>query len=106
MGAASQAIYLFGLKRRAPMMLLSLGILGLAWYLLRINEAIVAAIAGLIIISWLVPERFSNLVTGAGMIGLGALLYLRFMGGTQTGLLMGIIGVVFLVMGINDVRRR
>ncbi len=106
MGAASQAVYLFGLQRRAPMMLLSLGILGVAWYLLRINELIVAAIAGLIIVSWLVPERFSNLVTGLGMIALGTLLYLRFAGGSQTGLLMGIIGVVFLVMGINDVRRR
>lgn len=105
MSAISKSLYLFGLKRRAPMMLVSMGILGAAWYLLKVNPNLVAAIAGVIIASWLAPERYSNIVSGLGMIALGVYVYYNFAGGSQTGLLMGLIGVVFLIMGAMGLRR-
>jgi len=104
-GAISKTLYIFGLQRRAPMMLLSMGILGVAWYLLGINPNLVAAIGGLIVVSWLTPERYSNIVSGIGMIAVGVFLYFNFAGGTRTGLLTGLIGAVFLVMGAMGLRR-
>jgi hypothetical protein len=39
------------------------------------------------------------------MIALGVYVYYNFAGGSQTGLLMGLIGVVFLIMGAMGLRR-
>jgi thiamine transporter ThiT len=83
-----------------------LGVLAAAWFLLGIHVAIVGAVAALIVITWLVPQRYSNVVAGLGMIAIGAFFYLQFAGGTRAGLLTGLVGLIYLTLGIADLRRK
>jgi len=96
--------YAAGIKRRLPTMLISLAILGVAWYLLKLDVVITGAIATVIVVSALVPVRYSNLVSGLGLLAIAGVSYFHY--GSQTiATLFGLIGLVEVGMGINDLRR-
>jgi hypothetical protein len=92
-----------GTKERVVSLVVQLGILGLAWWLLGLHWVLVAAFAGVIIVSTLVPERISGVVSGLGSLGLAALAYFYY-GQVLVAALLAVLGVISLIGGLKRLK--
>lgn len=90
---------------RLPLVLGELAVLGAAWWFLKLDPPLVGALAGVIALSVLVPERFDSLVTGVGMLGLAALVYFYY-GARPLAAVLGVFALVMLATGIPKARGR
>lgn len=95
----------FSFVGRLPMVLGELAVLGAAWWFLKLDPPLAGAIAGVIVLSVLVPERYDSLVTGVGMLGLAALVYFYY-GSRPLAAVMGVVALVMLATGIPKARGR
>lgn len=91
--------------RRLPMVLGELAVLGAAWWFMKLDPPLVGAIAGVIVLSVLVPERYDSLVTGVGMLGLASLVYFYY-GARPLAAVLGVFALVMLATGIPKARGR
>lgn len=92
-----------GMQERLVSLVVQLGIVGLAWWLVGLHWVLVAAFAGVIVVSTFVPERISGVVSGMGSLGLAALAYFYY-GQVLVGALLGVVGVVSLIGGMKRMK--
>lgn len=77
-------------------MVVSLLVLALAWYLLKLDSVITLAIGVVIIAGALAPARLSALVSGLGFLAIAGVL--EFYYGWRVGaIILAVIGVIDLV---------
>src|SRR3954466_2320337 len=87
------------LPANTGLILIELGFVGAAWFLLGLNPMLGGALVAAVLLTGLVPERYTRLATGIAMLGVGGLIYFYF-GQVQLGLLIGAFGAVMLVLGL------
>lgn len=77
-------------------------IVGLAWWFMIRSDALAIGLIATIVVSAIVAPRWSNVVSGVGLIATAAALNIVH-GLTQVPLLLGAIGVVLLGVGAREV---
>ncbi len=98
---ASNALRALG--PRLTTMVVSLLVLGLAWYLLKLDHAITLAIGGVIIAGALSPVRVAAIVSGLGFLAIAGVLEFHY--GWRVGaIILAVIGVIDLVRGAAILR--
>ncbi len=95
------------IKARLVSTIISLGVVALIWYFLRLDPLFTGALAFVVVLGTLLPGAASSLAWGAGLLGLASLAYFYF-GSAQTPLaaVLGVVGAGYLVMGIAQTLRR
>jgi hypothetical protein len=94
-----------GLARRAGIIAIELAVLVGIWFVLKtwlqitFDLKLVAAIAVVIVLSGIVPERISQVASGIGMFALAALAYFYY-GQLPLAAVLGIFGVFSLAAGL------
>jgi len=91
------------LRSRLTSLVLSLGILAAAWYLLKLDTVIAAALLGGIVVTHAVPMRFSRLAGGVCTIGVAGVIY-QFYGASTIALVVGAVGLVSILTSIGPLR--
>jgi len=94
-----------GFRSRLGGVAIGLLILGAAWWFLRLDWILTAAIAAVIVVGGLLPPIIGSFAGAAGWFGLAALVHFYY-GARQLAMLLAVIGIVFTVLAIAQVSRR
>jgi hypothetical protein len=79
-------------------------ILAVAWYFMRLDWVLTAAIATVIVVGSILPPMIGAFAGAAGWFGLAALVYFYY-GAKQLAMMLTVIGAIFLIMAIGQVVR-
>jgi len=93
-----------GLVSRIGGVAVGLLILAVAWYFMRLDWVLTAAIAAVIIVGGVLPPLIGNFAGALGWFGLAALVYFYY-GAQQLAMMLAVVGVIFLVMAIAQAAR-
>ncbi len=87
-------------KARLGSTALSLVVVGLIWYFLKLDTLFTGALALVVVVGTLLPGAAGSLAWGAGLLGLSALACFHY-GSVQTPLtvVLGVVGAAYLAMG-------
>jgi hypothetical protein len=89
-----------GLSSRIGGVAVGLLILGAAWYLVGLHWILVATIAGLIIVTGLLPPLWGNFAGALGWFILAAVVAKWFVYGWRIPGLLALVGVYYLVTAV------
>lgn len=70
------------------------------WLLIGLVDVLAIGLIATIVLSTLVPPRWSNIASGLGLVGTAIALNLAY-GYTQTPLILGALGVLFIGLGAH-----
>lgn len=88
------------LKARLVSTIISLVVVALIWYFLKLDPLFTGALALVVVVGTLLPGAAGSIAWGAGLLGLAALAYFHY-GSVQTPLtvVLGVVGTAYLAMG-------
>ena len=92
------------LKSRLWSMGFALALLGLAWWYLKLHPVLGGSIAGVIVLSHLLPAKWDDFGSGVGFAIVACVVYFYFGNQTQA-LLLGAIGAFYLFSGVRALPR-
>ena len=92
-----------GFKQRLGLALFEIVLVGVVWYIMGLNNLLAGAIAAAVVVSTLAPAKYSGIVSGVCMLGLAGLVYQKYAGGKQVGLVLAIFGVIALFGGVRRI---
>lgn len=70
------------------------------WLLIGLVDVLAIGLIATIVLSTLVPPRWSNIASGLGLVGTALAINLAY-GYTQTPLILGALGVLFIGIGAH-----
>lgn len=91
------------LRSRLTSLVLGLGILAAAWYLLKMDTVIAVALLVAVVVTHAVPMRFSRLVGGVCTMGVAGVIYQHY-GASIIAFVVGAVGLVSIVTSIAPLR--
>ncbi len=77
---------------------LQIGIVAFCWWQFKLFNVLPIGLIATIVVSTLAPPRWSNVVSGVGLIATAVALNVAY-GATQIPGLLGVVGVIFLGLG-------
>ncbi len=66
------------LRSRLGIAAIELVLVGVAWFVLKLDDLLAGAIAAVIVVATVVPGRLGTAASGLGMIGLAALVHFHY----------------------------
>ena len=93
------------LKSRIGIAVVELALVGVAWYVLKLDDLLAGAIAAVIVVSTILPGRWSVLASGLGMIGLAGLAQFHY-GHRPLAIVLLVFGVITLTGLMSKMSRR
>lgn len=82
---------------------LQIAIVAFCWWRFGLYALLPIGLIATIIVSTVVSPRWSNLVSGVGLVATAAALFFAY-GATQIPGLMAIVGVIFAALGVHALR--
>lgn len=92
------------LKSRLGLAAIELALVGVAWYVLKLDDLLAGAIAAVILVSAALPGRWGVLASGLGMIGLAGLAQFHY-GHGPLAIVLLVFGLVTLTGWTSKLRR-
>jgi len=93
------------LKSRLGLAAIELVLVGVAWYVLKLDDLLAGAIAAVIVVSALLPGRWGVLASGLGMVGLAGLAEFHY-GHRPLAIVLLVFGLVTLTGVTGKLGRR
>jgi hypothetical protein len=94
-----------GFKQRLGLALLEVVLVGVVWYVMKLDDLLAGAIAAAVVASTLAPARISGLVSGVCLLGLAGLVYQHY-GHKPLALVLAIFGVLSVAGGVRRMTSR
>lgn len=88
---------------QAVSLLIEIGLIGLAWWYLKLAPLFAGSLLVLVIASEFLAVGWSRIVSGVGLIGLG-LLARSYFGQPMLGTVLSVLGIAMAVIGAIQLR--
>lgn len=87
-------------KSRVSSLVITLALLGAAWYLLGLHPVLVGSIAGVIVVGHLLPPKWDEIGSGVEFAIVAGVVYFYFHQ-ERVAYLLGAVAAVYLFLGVK-----